>query len=311
MRANKIDSNEGELVGLEYHVVFGDAHPNPTNANRMAIFGRGNCFTYSDPDYMPGRRGADGKLFAQKNATTDAFRDGRIWADNVATNSTYTPDWGDVHVYTVIPTNAFMGTTHANYNRLAMIGVDSYARYGGARYGELLVYSGATNTAAERLRIDAYLMRKWVGKGLGAEMTFDTVTLTNNATLSMSCPAYADIGSCYRIGTLKGDGVLSVDAKDALVVENLAFAFTDRESCESISTSAPLTLADTGTITIALPGGRSPKKGAYTLFTAPNAANIEALDAWTVVCPEKSVRVKRVGHALTADVSSGCVIIMR
>ena len=301
----------GELVGLEYHVVFGDAHPNPTNANRMAIFGRNNCFTYNDPDYMPGRRGAGGKLFAQTDKTTEAFRDGRIWADNVATNSTYTPEWDDVHVYTVIPTNAFMGATHADYDRLLTIGVDSYARYGGARYGELLVYSGATNTAAERFRIDAYLMRKWVGRGLGAEMAFETVTLTNGATLSMSCPAYADVGSCYRIGTLKGDGTLSVDAKDALVVENLAFAFTDRESCESISTAAPLTLADNGTITITMPVEPCPKEGVYTLFTAPNAANIEALDAWTVVCPEKGIRVKRAGNVLTAEVSSGFMVIMR
>ncbi len=311
MQATKLDSNEGELAGLEYHVVFGDAHPNPTNANRMALFGRGNCYSGDPSEFMPGRRGADGKLFAQRDATTDAFRDGRIWADNVATNSTYTPDWGDVHVYTVIPTNAFSGTTHANYRMIYTIGVDSYARYGGARYGELLVYSGATNTAAERLRIDAYLMRKWVGKGLGAEMAFETVTLTNGATLTMSCPAYADVGSCYRIGTLKGDGVVSVDAKDAIVVENLAFAFTDREICESISTAAPLTFADNGTITITLPGGRSPKKGVYTLFTASNAANIEALDAWTVVCPEKGVRIKRVGYELTAEVSSGFMIIMR
>lgn len=42
-----------------------------------------------------------------------------------------------------------------------------------------------------------------------------------------------------------------------------------------------------------------------------NAANIEALDAWTVVCPEKGVRVKRTGHVLTAEVSSGFMVIMR
>ena len=40
-------------------------------------------------------------------------------------------------------------------------------------------------------------------------------------------------------------------------------------------------------------------------------SNIEALDAWTVVCPEKGVRVKRAGHVLTAEVSSGFMIIMR
>ena len=58
----------------------------------LSEYGLGN---YDDggpcgqPEYQKGRRGLDGKLFAQRNMVTDSFRDGRIWADNTATNSAY------------------------------------------------------------------------------------------------------------------------------------------------------------------------------------------------------------------------------
>ena len=312
MVGNNFVAATSTLLGMEYHVVFGDAHPNPTNSNRMALMGHDTTLgSWMGPDYIPGRRGAGGKLFAQSDALATPFRDGRIWADNVMTNSTYTPDWGDVHVYTVIPTNAFMGATPSDYGRCYMIGADTYTRYGGARYGEMLIYSGATNTAADRARVDAYLMRKWIGQGPGAEMAFETVTLTNGATLAMSCPAYSDVGTGYRIGTLKGDGSLSVGEKDSLYVENLSFAFPDRSRCESISTDAPLTLADAGTVTITLPGGWIPRSGVYTLFSAPNAVNIEVLDSWTVSSPANCVRIQRVGNALVAEVTSGFMVIVR
>ena len=307
-----VDTGSTPLAGLEYHTVFGDAHPNPTNSNRMCLFGRTNCGTSGLPEYMPGRRGASGKLFAQRDKVTDAFRDGRIWADNVETNSTYTPEWGDVHVYTVIPTNAFVGTEHEDYVKAYSIGVDSYARYGGARYGEMLVYSGATNTAAERTRIDAYLMKKWIGRGVGAEMTLETVTLKNGANLSLGCAAYADVGVGYRIGTLKGDGAVSVGAKDALFVASLSFAFTDLAACESLSTDAALMLAEAGTVTVALPNGRHPKAGSYKLFEATNAANAAALDGWTLVCDDPLVTLRRDGNVLYADVAQkGLTILIR
>lgn len=217
-----------------------------------------------------------------------------------------------MHVYTVIPTNAFVGTEHQNYVKAYTIGVDSYARYGGARYGEMLVYSGATNTAAERARIDAYLMKKWIGRGVGAEMTLETVTLKNDANLSLGCAAYADVGVGYRIGTLKGDGALSVGAKDALFVASLSFAFADLAACESLSTDAALTLAEAGTVTVALPNGRHPKAGSYKLFEATNATNAAALDGWTLVCDDPLVTLRRDGNVLYADVAQkGLTILIR
>ena len=314
MLGNSVDSANCTLAGLEYHTVFGDAHPNPTNSNRMCLFGRTNCAAGGGnvPEFQPGRRGKDGMLFAEKENVTTAFSRGLIWADNVATNYTYTPEWGDVHVYTVIPTNAFVGETHTDYRGVYSIGVDSYARYGGARYGEMLVYSGATNTAAERARIDAYLMKKWIGRGVGAEMTLETVTLKNGADLSLGCAAYADVGVGYRIGTLKGDGAVSVGAKDALFVASLSFAFTDRDVCDSLSTDAALTLAEAGTVTVALPNGRHPKAGSYKLFEATNATSAAALDGWTLVCDDPLVTLRRDGNVLYADVAKkGLTILIR
>ena len=315
MVPNNLDGlggNKATLAGLEYHLVFGDAHPNPTNQNRSALLGRTNCGVGGQPEYQKGRRGLDGKLFAQRNMVTDSFRDGRIWADNTATNSAYAPDWDEVHVYTLIPTNAFCGTEHPDFVGIGTLGVDSYARYGGSRYGEILVYDRTTNSAVDRARIDAYLMKKWTGRGWGAEMAFDTVDLRENASLRLECAAYASIGSCYRIGTLKGAGTVSVGPKDALVVENLAFAFTGADACESISTDAILSFSDSGTVAFTHAAGHSPKAGRYKIFEAPHATNLAVVEGWTVSCGDSRITLHREGAALYADVEpKGMLLIFR
>ena len=311
MTINGTDGNSG-LCGLEYHVVFGDAHPNPTNANRMALIGRPNSLTGS-PEYLAGRRGKDGKLYAQADNVTMAFRDGRIWADNVSTNSTYAPDWDEVHVYTMIPTNAFVGTTHADYPYLLNIGLDSYARYGGARYGELLVYSGATNTAAERTRIDAYLMKKWTGRGTGAEMAFESFTLQDGAAVSLDNKDYADVGFSYRIGALKGDGTLSANGDGFLRVDNLEVSFTSRTTCEKLTVSSACELAAAGVVKVTVAEGvRSLKAGSYPILVLSDCDNAAALDGWTLDCADPLVGLRRDGNTLYLDVDArGMVILFR
>ena len=66
-----------------------------------------------------------------------------------------------------------------------------------------------------------------------------------------------------------------------------------------------------GTVTITLPGGWIPRSGVYTLFSAPNAVNIEVLDSWTVSSPANCVRIQRVGNALVAEVTSRFMVIVR
>ena len=302
-----------DLQGLEYHVVFGDAHPNPTNLNRIALIGRTNCGTSGQPEYMAGRRGANGMLYAQWTNVTEAFRDGRIWADNVATNSTYAPDWGEVHVYTMIPTNAFVGTAHPDYPNLQGIGIDSYARYGGARYGEILVYSGATNTAAERARIDAYLMKKWTGRGTGAEMAFESFTLKDGADVSLDNTDYADVGHSYRIGALKGDGALSANGDDLLRVDNLEVSFTSRATCERLTVSSACELAASGVVKVTVADGvRSVKAGSYPILVLSDCDNAAALDGWTLDCADPFVKLRRDGNTLYLDVDArGMMILFR
>lgn len=301
---------ESLLRGVEFHLVFGDAHPNPTNANRMCLFGRGNCEL--NPNYMPGRRGKNGELFAQRDTVTEALRDGWIWADNVRTNSAYAPDWGDVHVYTIIPTNAFMGIP-SNCGHLNSIGMDSYARYGGSRHGELLTYVDVTNTAVDRARIDAYLMKKWTGRGLGAARTFAAVALTNNAVLTFCDSQYADVGNCYELDTLSGTGTLAAGARDAFRVRNLAFAFSRKDVCDALVVTAPVEFAAEGAVSISLADGvRSAKAGTYCLLSAPQATNAEALDDWTLVCGDRNVKLRRDGTSLYADVlPGGLTVILR
>lgn len=316
MVPNNLDGlggNKATLAGLEYHLVFGDAHPNPTNENRGALLGRTNCGVNGKPEYLPGRRGLDGKLFAQKDLVTDSFRDGRIWADNAVTNSTYVPDWGEVHVYTLIPTNAFMGTDHKDFVGIGTLGVDSYARYGGTRYGEILVYDLATNSAVNRARIDAYLMKKWVGRGRGPEMVFDTVELRDNATLTLANEDYADIGICYRIGTVKGTGSLAVGTNDTLFLDNLSPEFSQPAVCDCVTTEAPVTFSDSGTVLLTRADGvQSPKAGRYRILAAPRATNPEALDHWTIESGDALVKLQRDGTTLYAEVfPRGLTVIFR
>ena len=55
MVPNNLDGlggNKATLAGLEYHLVFGDAHPNPTNQNRSALLGRTNCGVGGQREYQ-------------------------------------------------------------------------------------------------------------------------------------------------------------------------------------------------------------------------------------------------------------------
>lgn len=259
------------LSGREYHVVFGDAHPNTEGHTwKPSILARGNCL--SDPNYMPGRRGIDGKLFAQNNRSTVAFRDGWIWADNVKTNSTYTPDWGDVHVYTIMPTNAF-GATPSECTGVYTLGCDGYLHWGGSRYGEIVVFSGATNTAEDRAEIDAYLLKKWTGRGRGATVRLGDVAVAADAKLTL---ASADFGNFFTATSLGGAGTLALGAADTITTDALAV-----DLGRTLTVAGAFAFAENGVLTVR--GTVRPKSGEYVLFAAASLEDAANFANWRVV----------------------------
>lgn len=309
------------LTGIEYHLVHSDAHiqegllTGEGEAWRPVLLGRTNA--QPKPNNYPGRRGDKGEIFTK--GQTDAFTaEGCITVDNISTNCTYVPEWGDVHVYTLIPTNAL--ADGRNFSLFDALGCDTYARYGGQRTGELLVYADATNSVAERKLIDEYLMKKWMNAGNGPSFAaVDSIVLSAGASLAVASDIgqESDVGCETEVGTLGGDGTLTLATIDAVRADNLSFAFTSRNACESLTVSGgAFVLGPAGTLTVTKAAGVShPKDGTYTLLTVPSGTDLSAFDGWTMdvsALGVDGVRVYRQGNAILMDVPKrGMVLLFR
>lgn len=295
------------MAGREFHIVHGDAHPDTTGKvtyRNVIGLSRTNVGAAGGDNYYVNRRGVNGELFHDGETYATASYYGRIWVDNETSTPDYIPEWDAVNVYTLIPTNAFSGvpSDFMYYNTLAC---DSYARYGGMRIGELIVYKGATNTTADRAAIDAYLMKKWKNAGYGAEMPFGNVSfaggvvsLTNN---------YADIGCLYSMDSLGGSGTLVIGANDTVRPASLSFGFSSRSVCNPLSVEGGrLVVPENGTLKLSVPV--HPKAGTYVLLTAEVSDCFSNLANWTVdlsecLCQTWRLKLQVEDGALTLAVS--------
>lgn len=324
-------SEDKTLSGVEYHVVHADAHSNAlvrvngTGAEwRPPILGRTN--TLSAPNRTPGRRGVNGELFIKSRlnaeewyVSTDAFTaDGCVYVDNFATNYTYVPEWGDVHVYTLIPTNALV--SGQAFGGFCALGSDTYGRYGGLRMGELLVYDSMTNSTLQRKRIDDYLMKKWMNVGAGPQFEIiKSVTLSDAAYVSLTTDIgqELDVGCETVIGTLSGDGTLHVNENDSIYVENIQISLAAKDVCDSLTILGGRTiLAHNGTLTVLKPEGiRRVGGGTYVLLSAAEGSDLTALEDWTIDVTSlgiDGVRIYRSENSICMDVPKpGLVMIVR
>lgn len=300
--------SDGVLDGREFHIVHGDAHPDTTGKvtyRNVIGLARTNCGDAGGDNYYINRRGANGELFHGGGIYTTASYYGRIWVDNETSTPDYIPEWDEVNVYTLIPTNAFaeVPSDFTHYNTLAC---DTYARYGGMRIGELLVYKGATNTAADRAAIDAYLMKKWKNAGYGAEIPFGDVSLSGGVVSFTN--NYCEIGCLYSMDSLGGNGTLTVGANDTVRPNALKFGFTSRTVCNPLSVEGGrLAIPESGTISLSAPA--HPKAGEYVLLAADSADGFANLANWTVdlsesACPTSRLKLQLEDDALTLYVSS-------
>lgn len=98
-----------------------------------------------------------------------------------------------------------------NRNFKASQGLDGVLidRQGGGRIGEALIYTTAL-TKSQRCMVEAYLMKKWLGRGLGV------VRIAEGASLALQADADKDISSA----TMSGLGTLAVQGAGRLVATN-------------------------------------------------------------------------------------------
>ena len=310
--ASAMAVSPGTLHGREFHIVHADAHPNTGGKAYRNVLGFGRTNQQSSGNTYPGRRSPEGMLFYQGASYAAAGCYGKIWVDNVMTNSTFVPEWDDVNVYTILPTNAFEGAT-SDFEFYDALGSDSYGRYGGMRIGEILVYYGATNTASEREMIDAYLLKKWKNVGVGSIIPLGDVRL-DDATLSFESDQ-SGIGCAYRISSISGAGALNISERDVLQAETLVFDFERRDTCSMIEANATLDLGLKGILKIR--SDFPPKRGEYVLVRAREIINGESLRNWTVDLSECEIdpalaRIRVEGNEIVLEVRpNGFLLFVR
>lgn len=182
--------------------------------------------------------------------------------------------------------------------------VKALGYFGGSTYnkshailGEIILYSTALEDDV-RAGIEAYLMKKWLGKLPAGFTDLRDATLSGDGTVSVAkLAALPKIGDGFT-GSVKFTG------------DALAFTFdaTERTITDPVTVAAPLTAtASGGVVTVS---GDALKTGIYTLVSADGS--VSGFSGWTVSA-QGAVRASLVvdGAALKLRVDNGLRVIIR
>lgn len=291
----------------EIHVVHADTRVGAAyGTSRNVILGRDKVS--ASPEYVPGNRGSNGSLFSQNKGETEAFRDGGVWVDNKVSDSAYVPAVDDVHVYSFVPTTP-------QYRQFNTIAADCGWYYGGERIGEIILYWDA-NAEVDRARIDAFLLKKWKGIGVGETVSLGSLSVSGGATVSFT-NATEDTGCTLVAEMLGGGGRIMVPAQTTLCVSNLAFSVRSRQSVDRLAVGGAFSLAPAGTLRIDSQVEVNLASGSYTLLDAGTNDLEGAFSDWTVQLPPDMQRhcVAKVtsqgGKLLLELVRDGMLLIVR
>ena len=233
------------------------------------------------------------------NNCTETFTNANVYLNGVAVapNPAQAGFSGRCEVYSTVLPDGGVGSVKA----FAYCN-STYSILNQEKIGEILMYNTRLDDAT-RESIEAYLMRKWLGKVPEGYSDFSDLTVTGSGTLKVS--SIADLPQL-------GAGFTG-DVK--IAASRLAFTFAEGTTVANEAISAANTAFTLpSAVTVDVSFAARPEAGRYTLFTA-NVANEVAWTKGTVVnAKAKNVRLvwDAAAKTLFAEVRpSGTAIILR
>jgi hypothetical protein len=227
------------------------------------------------------------------SATTASLKSGATYLDGVAVNGASRGFNGTTELLSFVATNTFQAAYFGFYG-----GDGSPAgTLNRERLGEIILFDTALDNAT-RANVEAYLMKKWLGKARAGFGDVSAANVSGSGTVQAAKPSQLPSFSLGFTGTL----ALSGNSFDYTVTTNAS------GTCVASPVTAiagGLTVAATGTITVDFKV--KPPVGTYTLMSYGSIAN-EGFATWSLVTtgnkPAGAVLLKMTGTALNLVVTS-------
>ena len=256
--------NSAADKGLEFYVVHADAHTEGCTSYNgiMGIQEKSGPYTAPDGTAITGTGNdypflRDGRKI-NNTAFSKAIYRGGIYVDGVKSSSAYSiAQDNEFHLYSFYPEVPVLA------RGLAMR--MTYER-GGQKLGEVAIFTTA-NSPVTRDRINAYLMRKWLGTGTGLVLSLKDITLTDGGVFDFA----TDDQTSVSVQSIVGDGTVKASAlavTDLLTFKVLADGKGKGTGVTSLIVDGELTLPVSGRVVLEVPSGLRRIGGKFPLVTA-------------------------------------------
>jgi len=242
--------------------------------NASQVFTRGDPLSIASPIW-----GAN---------TTNSVKNGQTFLDGVSVNGATRGYNGTTELLSFVATNIVQAAFFGWY------GNETSNR---ERLGEIILFETALSDSA-RAGVEAYLMRKWLGKTRAGYSDVSAATLTGSGTVTA-----AKIQQLPALGAGFTGGVALTDAAFAFTIStNAASQYV---VAPSLTAPAALTVPATGTISVTFLA--KPTVGTYTLINYGSASGA-GFSGWTLsasgALPGGPVRLQAAPNALRVNVLS-------
>lgn len=338
-------SNGAETKNLSRRLEFSSSIANPKMIT--LVFGSQNgggaglfaCNMSKDSGLPNGEAFAREKGLGNPIMTNNFFK---AWVDGELVDPTKTTFSGGWQVITLVPTNlpnGYLNLTGMGYSR-AYTG--DTADGGGQNYGEIVIYSSASNpTDDERVAIERTLAKKWdiaykgdasvptvKVTGAGDVTAEDSVTVDGGFTGALTLvdtditAAFADGASAANV-TAKGKGVVSASTRDGIPQIDADFTGTIEFGAQALTLDVPAdadpetpildlrpaTVRFLGqpTLKVTYPSGQ-PQVGLYRLVSADGGLDSPA---WSFDLPKRTRVTHVTATGILMKVSGGVLLLVR
>lgn len=233
------------------------------------------------------------------SGTTPSLKSGQTFLDGVPVNGASRGYNGGDELLSFVATNLFQAAFFGWYGG---DGVPNGMR-NRERLGEILLFESAL-ADGRRTDIEAYLMRKWLGKARPGYSDATAATVTGSGTVTAAqpqqLPAFAE--------TFTGTVALTATAFDYTLTTNAAGAYV-----MTPATVVPGALAVAATGTVAVHFAVRPPPGVYPIITFGSIAG-QGFAGWTLTTdgdkPTGPVSLKSTGTALNLSVVSQGMLLL-
>ena len=232
------------------------------------------------------------------SASAGAVKYGQTFLDGVAVDGATRGYSGTTELLSLVTTNVVQAAFFGFYG-----GDGASGNLNRERLGEIILFESALSDG-RRTDIEAYLMRKWLGKARSGYSDATAATVSGSGTVTAAqpqqLPAFAE--------TFTGAVALTATAFDYTLTTNAAGAFV-----MTPATAVPGALAVAATGTVAVHFAVRPPPGTYPIITFGSIAG-QGFAGWTLTTdgdkPAGPVSLKSTGTALNLFVVSQGTLLL-